>query len=332
MRSWRWPIWLAAAAACVPPTGAQAAGGDRQDATVGFAQTRPGVVTGDFFRLTVKDRSDPNGKPPAIRRIVEVFPRGTTGDPRAIPSCSASDAELMAQGTSACPRRSHFGDGSAELVSGFGPPLDPIELDVQAIFTGHGEANLATERRTGARFVTHTKFEGKKAITDIPPQPGGPPDGQTVLRRTALTFHPQVSKNGRAFVSTPSRCPASGKWRFRLLFTYADGVTQEENPTSPCSRGPRRPRCRLALSIRPRRVHAGARHRFRLRVRRRAHGRPVPVAGAKIWFASKRRHTGHDGRTSVTARFRHPGVRRARASKHGCRAGMARVRVLPARR
>jgi hypothetical protein len=28
----------------------------------------------------------------------------------------------MAQGASACPRRSHFGDGSADFVSGFGRP------------------------------------------------------------------------------------------------------------------------------------------------------------------------------------------------------------------
>lgn len=315
----------------MPTPVAAAQTGDRQDATAGFVEKRPGVVSGDFFRATIEDPANPNGKPPAVRRIVEIFPPGSTTDPGAIPHCTASDAELMAQGAAACPPGSHFGDGFAEFVSGFGPPADPILLDVNVFFTGDGQANLATERRSGVRFVTRTPFEGEKATSDFQPQPGGPPDGQTVLRRTELTMRPQVSKDGRRFFSTPSTCPADGLWRFRLIFTYADGVTQEEDPVSPCVPAGRTvstlPLTLCAtprVSVRPRVVRAGERRRFTLRVTGPTHH---ALRGAKVWFAGTRRHTHASGRATIVARFRHPSRRRARASLGGC-AGRASVHIV----
>jgi hypothetical protein len=228
------------AAALIPTVAAFAQPGDREAATAGFTKKRPGVVTGDFFRAVIKDPSNPSGKPPAVRRIVEVVPAGSKTDPKAIPHCHASDQQLMVQGASACPPGSHFGDGFAEFVTGFGAPIDPVVFDVKVFYTGSGALNLATERRTGTRFVTHTAYKGEKAISDFAPIPGGPPDGQTVLRRTALNMRPQVSASGRAFFSTPCRCPRSGHWTFRLVFTYADGVTQEKDSSSPCIRHKRR--------------------------------------------------------------------------------------------
>jgi hypothetical protein len=231
---------LAAAGAVVAAGPAIGGSGSRQDASAGFGRKQPGVVTSDFFKAVIRDPANPRGKPPAVRRIVASVPPGSRTDPGAIPHCTASDQELMTEGASACPPGSHFGDGFAELVTGFGPPTDPVVFDVDEFFTGDGSVNLATERRTGARFVTHTRFEGKTfAVTDFPRTPGGPPDGETVLRRIEVYMHPKVH-NGRAFFSTPSRCPRSGHWTFRLIFTYADGVTQEVDPTSPCVR--RRPK------------------------------------------------------------------------------------------
>jgi hypothetical protein len=83
-------------------------------------------------------------------------------------------------------------------------------------------------------------------------------------------------------------------------------------------------RPRIRLSVRPRRVHAGRRVRFRFRARR-ASGRAV--ARATVRFAGRRVRTGRRGRAVVRVRFRRPGVRRARVTKRGYRPGSAHVRV-----
>ena len=68
------------------------------------------------------------------------------------------------------------------------------------------------------------------ATTDFSDMPGGPPDGHTVLRHTELN----IPTHGN-FFKTPSTCPSDGRWRIRVIVTYADGVTQESDPTSACA-------------------------------------------------------------------------------------------------
>jgi hypothetical protein len=208
---------------------------DRQDVEVGFTATRPGASTGDFFRLTVKDPAHPSGKPPRVTRIVSIAPYGSPTDPSALPHCTASDQELMAEGASACPPGSLDATGFAEFESGSGPPADPFTLDLQDFYNGHGLSVVATPRGTPAHLVSHTEFQGpggEAAVTDFQQMPGGPPDGQTVLRHTELYAPPHGS-----FFKTPPTCPRSGHWTFRVLVTYADGVTQETDRDSPCVRG-----------------------------------------------------------------------------------------------
>jgi hypothetical protein len=85
---------------------------------------------------------------------------------------------------------------------------------------------------------------------------------------------------------------------------------------------------RIRLSVRPRRVRAGRRTRFRFRAL--AGGRPV--AGATIRFAGRRRRTSRRGGAAMILRLGRLGRRRARAAGRGLRDGTALVRVLPRRR
>lgn len=82
-------------------------------------------------------------------------------------------------------------------------------------------------------------------------------------------------------------------------------------------------RPRLRLVVRPRRVKAGRRVRFRFRAT--AAGRPV--RRALIRFAGKRVRTNRRGRARITVRLRRRGRRAARVSRRGMRSGVARVRV-----
>lgn len=112
---------------------------------------------------------------------------------------------------------------------------------------GHGLSVVATPRGTTAHLASHTEFQGpggEMAVTDFSQLPGGPPDGETVLRHTELLA--PVHGN---FFKTPPTCPASGRWTFHVLVTYADGITQRSDSDSPCIRpaakpAPRRPRHR----------------------------------------------------------------------------------------
>jgi hypothetical protein len=92
--------------------------------------------------------------------------------------------------------------------------------------------------------------------------------------------------------------------------------------------GTARPVPRLRLTVRPRRVRAQRRVRFRFRVTRRVGSRARPVRGALVRFGGKRARTSRRGRARIVKRFRRAGRRRARAVKRGHRPGVARVRVL----
>lgn len=252
-------LCAAAVGACAAaPASAQSA--DRQDVAIGFTATQPNSPTGDFFKLTVKDPAHPDGKPPRVTRIVSVAPPGSPTDPSALPHCTASDPELIASGAAACPPGSLDGTGFAEFVTGFGVPADPLMLDLQDFYNGHGLSVVATPRGTTAHLASHTEFQGpggEMAVTDFPELPGGPPDGETVLRRTELT----VPEHGN-FFKTPPTCPSSGHWTFRVLVTYADGVTQESDRDSPCVQPSVTPAARTHRRKRGRsRHHRGHRHR-----------------------------------------------------------------------
>lgn len=101
---------------------------------------------------------------------------------------------------------------------------------------------------------------------------------------------------------------------------------------------PRRPSCatgvvsalpkpKLRVQVTPRRVRAGSRTRFGIRVTRRDGGQRRPVRRAKIRFAGKRARTDRRGRARITVRLRRSGRLRVRATKPGFRRGRATVRV-----
>ena len=81
---------------------------------------------------------------------------------------------------------------------------------------------------------------------------------------------------------------------------------------------------RLVASVRPRRVRAGRRARFRVRVS--AAGRPIP--GARVRLGGRRKRTNARGRAVLVRRFARPGRRRVVVTKPGFRRTRVAVRVL----
>jgi hypothetical protein len=287
-------------------TGAQAAG-PRQTATFTFSTREPGQPTGGVLSMNFVNPDDPGGKPWSVAHVDIHSPEGTTLDTEAITQCTASDAELQAQGAEACPAESRLGGGT--IVSDTGSSAGfPRFVENHADNFNNQDEVVGVADSTNipvvpgfSRVVIRTKLEGNTSSFDFPEVPGkGPPDNYAAIKTLRLTAEP-VIQNGRAYSRTPPTCPPSGQWTGSIDFTYRDGVKQTVVTSSPCNApAPARPSVRLA----------GAPHRcvsktFVVRVRSTGATRTkVYVDGRRI-------------RSTRTARFRQRvRVRRLRPGRH----------------
>src|SRR4051812_33693879 len=66
-----------------------------------FTTRAPASPSGRVFYDEFFDARDASAKPPAVQHVHLQLPKGAHFDTAAVPRCTASDAELMAQGPSA---------------------------------------------------------------------------------------------------------------------------------------------------------------------------------------------------------------------------------------
>ena len=214
-------VFAAAAAALAP----SAYAGARADYKQMFTTPIPGTSTGTDTRLFYKNPKDPKAKPIPVRREEFTFPAGTTYDESVVPDCTASDAEIRLFGKSACPAASWIGGGEGDTtMSGFGPGEDAMDMDawddagVMVVFGRSHDFPVINAVARGHR-------KGQTMTVDLPSVPGGPPDGESALRRIHHVF-PAQSAGKRALMRTPRKCPQSRRWTFRAKFTFADGAVE----------------------------------------------------------------------------------------------------------
>jgi hypothetical protein len=223
---------LVAGAAAALPAPAQA--GPRADYKQTFSTPVPGASAGTDTQILYKHPDDPDAKPIPVRQEVFTFPKGTKFDSSVVPDCTASELELELLGEAACPPESRIGGGEeGTFMTGFpGAGESPMEIDA----FDDGSAFLVVGGPTGSplRFATRARRQGRVITVDAPRTPGGPPDGESALRRVHNTFDAR-SLGGRAYIRTPSVCPASGVWTFRARFTFADGAVEKDIYRMPCS-------------------------------------------------------------------------------------------------
>jgi hypothetical protein len=216
--------------------------GSRQEASFTLTEQRPGRATAERFAFDYVNPDDPEAKPPAVRRVVTVLPRGAAYDPSVPGSCTASDAELIAQGAAACPADSAIGGGVVTVDTGFPGPGRIVTADVE-FFNNETDADgefifLNTVRGSSARTVIRADVDGRRTITDAGMLPGTPPDGGAIdtVDLTVAEVSRKIEGERRNYVTTPPRCPKRGHWNTRVHFTYADGVTQTVKSASECKR------------------------------------------------------------------------------------------------
>lgn len=225
-------VSLGAVAAAAPAHGAV----PRQAGGFKYTTPVPGAPTGKVLDLGFTNPENPGGKPHTVRTMVVHGPAGGTIDTSVPPRCHASDAQLRAQGPSACPPESKIGSGFSLSDTGDGGPFPRYSEATLTNFNAKDEVIGVGVLKSALllRFADRTKIRGNTTTTNFPQFPGRPPpDPYTPLKRLLVTFPPYV-RGGRTYMRTPPSCPAVGYWTTTLEFTYVDGVKQRLISRSPC--------------------------------------------------------------------------------------------------
>jgi hypothetical protein len=243
----------------------------RQSYTDRFTTDVPGAAAGRTYAIDYVNPANRDGKPHAFSHLRVELAEGARFDTSAIPHCEASDAQLMAQGPSACPAETRVGTDETVVDTGFAGPNRFFTADF-AFFNDKDELILvATVRENGARVVLRGQIGERTLDIENPMIPGTPPDGAAAKSQRGR-FEPRSTLRAGTqanYITTPPTCPASGYWVNRVVYTYRDGVRQTAESRSPCRRAPdatpdRRAPVVRAAGIMPRPC---ASRRFRARFR-----------------------------------------------------------------
>jgi hypothetical protein len=224
---------LAAAAAAVAPLSMSADAAAEPTARVeysdAFTTRTPATPSGRVFHDEFFDAHDASAKPPAVQHVHLQLPKGARFDTSAVPRCTASDAELMAQGPSACDPRSQVGSEVYSFDTGVDGPNRIVVNDIAFLNNRDELIILSRERQSGTRVAVRGKITRDTFDFDLPPLPGTPPDGGADKREDGT--YPVTG-----WLTTPPSCPKDGKWTFRVDYTFRNGERVTRTSDSPCTR------------------------------------------------------------------------------------------------
>lgn len=315
---------LAIATAAVGASGGSAlAASARIGYRLQFTTPQRDRPTGATLRIRIQDPGAPAGqapydphakKPPPVSHVHYQLAPGVRFDTTAIPQCTATDAELMLAGPSACPAGSRVGHDDLVIDEDTSQTSDRyVKEDITLVNERNGLI-LVSHDPTGAYVVVHAKVGLDTIDIDVPPFPGTPPDGGAIKTEDAIFYALSGRRGGRTvgYLTTPKTCPASGKWTVHTTWTFrSDGTKQTAADSSPCFRGP--------ASLAPLRVVFF--HRQAARAGKKVHVRVMATRASK----GTARIAGH-GRTLVRKKVKlHAGVNTLRL--HGVPAGRYRFRL-----
>jgi hypothetical protein len=214
---------------------AAAAASERLVAELKLTSHRPNQPTGATLHLVWP--KDENGKPKTQKVGVFRPPAGTRINEAAIPACTATDAELRAQGGAACPDGSALGPGRVTFVSGIGSPLDPVTLD-NDWYHAPGQL-IGLFHPPGSSMpiiaVNRVDIQGSAFVARPALPPGYPPGSKTAPKQSDQEIY-GMSTTGGAFLTTPPRCPRSGRWVSHAKMIFEDGSVERATSVTRCKR------------------------------------------------------------------------------------------------
>lgn len=215
---------------------AAAATGARQTGSFTYTSTTPQAATGTVASFQFQNPDNPSEKPYAVASMAVHAPPGTIVDTNVRPQCQASDAQLLAEGSTACPAETKVGGGTAVSDTGGGGPSPRYSQATVSDFNGQNEIIGFAQANDVAfiRSVDHTTFQGDTSTTVFPVFPGLPPPEPYTPLQSLQIYFPPFEHDGRAYIRTAPTCPPIGYWTITTDFTYHDGVTQSIESHSPC--------------------------------------------------------------------------------------------------
>ena len=282
--------------AAAPAAGGAEVDDARQLVKLEFTTSEPSAPSGNRFDARWRNPRDPDGKPYAMKRLVTRLPVGFTYDTSAIDQCHASDQELVARGSDACPPGSFLSRGTMVSDGGEASPLPRHMTFSLTMFNSDDEFLSVIELIDPAfdppfRMVSHNTIRGNVVTTEFPTFPGGgPPDGYMAIQSMQVAGEPKV-RDGRAYGRMPATCPADGYWTTNMEFVYQDGITQAVETRSPCRRAGASPRPSIRIGGIPRRRCASRPFTARVRVSTRKAGlaRAVLLLDRRVIHRTTRR-------------------------------------------
>jgi hypothetical protein len=197
-----------------------------------FTTRTPGAATGRTFSVDFFNAQDPNAKPAPLAHARYEMPPGSRFNTGALPRCTATDAQLMAQGASACEDGSRIGIGTVLIDSGFPEPNRTLTEDFTVFNAKDSVIALSQDRANGARVVLRGQVSERAIDLDVPPLPGTPPEGGA--NRSERFTYAAATGPGGAFLTTPPDCPADGAWVLRTIWTFRDGEQVTRESRTPC--------------------------------------------------------------------------------------------------
>jgi len=230
----RGAIALAAVCAAWPAAAAaEPVSGPHETIDNRYTTTQPNAPTGFSFSGTYHAAGDPSGDPPYMRSMTFHPPAGFRYDTSVPDRCTASDLQLQLEGPSACPDGSRLGGGTARgKFMG-----QETELEV-LVFNNEGEQVMVIESPF-IRTVSRGRFEPDGTITYrsptcYPALVTCPTDN--ALQLGSSVSSPPYVRAGRAYTTTPPKCPKSGYWQGPVEFAWADGTGETVVTKQPCTR------------------------------------------------------------------------------------------------
>jgi hypothetical protein len=221
---------LAAVAALGAPVATAAAEPTaRVEYSDAFTTRAPSTPSGRLFHDEYFNASDAGAKPPPVQHVHEQLPHGAHFDTTAVPLCTASDGELMAEGAAACDPKSQVGSEVFSFDTGVDGPNRIVTNDIAFLNNKDELIILTQERQSGTRVVVRGKLTRDTLDFELPTLPGTPPDGGADKREDGT--YPVTG-----WLTTPPTCPTSGKWTFRIDYTFRNGEKVTRTSDSPCRR------------------------------------------------------------------------------------------------
>jgi hypothetical protein len=226
-----------------------------------FSQTKAGKSTGTTFSTSSIDEANTgrNKQPKRVTQFDITFPKGTIVNYKALPVCTATEEEFVAEANpdAACPAKSKIGSGDVKARIPFKIGADEELTGTVNGYNGKGQLLLFVSIQSpigNQTLLIKGKLKSSKTSTTLKTTvpascvPPGIPSNQckdgtgtsqyAILTYFSLKVKPGTSGSGskkKTYMTTPTKC-SGGSWTFAADITYDDGTDFQHDSKTPCKK------------------------------------------------------------------------------------------------